>query len=81
MQVKVSDPAFTFDLLYSLKRTHWAVAQMSSDTLVVRDPKSGSSPEQAELHLGHYLANWRARHPGVIAEVVEVPERNGNGRR
>lgn len=80
MQVKVSDPAFAFDLLYSLKRTHWAVAQMNSDTLVVRDPKSGS-PQQAELHLGHYLANWRARHPGVVAEIVEVPERDGNGRR
>lgn len=78
MQVKVSDPAFAFDLLYSLKRAKWAVAQMNSDTLVVRDPHNGST-EKAELHLGHYLANWRARHPGVVAEVVSVPERDRNG--
>lgn len=68
MKVYVSDPAFVTDLLYSLKRANYAAAQTDPATVEVRVPEA-ASPEQARLHLGHYLANWRARHPGVVAEL------------
>ena len=69
MRVRVSDPAFVYDLLYSLKRAEYSAAQTSGDTVEVRVPHA-ASPEQARLHLGFYLANWRARHPGVDADFV-----------
>jgi hypothetical protein len=69
MKVHVSDPAFVADLLYSLKRANYAVAQTDPDALEVVVPPA-ATPEQARLHLGFYLANWRARHPGIVAELV-----------
>jgi hypothetical protein len=69
MKVHVSDPAFVVDLLYSLKRANYTAAQTGSDMVEVRIPSS-ASPEQARLHLGFYLANWRARHPGIVADLV-----------
>jgi len=70
MRVRVSDPAFVYDLLCSLKQAGYAAAQASADTVEVRIPSAVLSDE-AKLHLGHYLANWRARHPGVVAEMIE----------
>jgi hypothetical protein len=69
MKVHVSDPAFVYDLLYSLKLANYAAAQTGKDTVEVRVP-SAATREQAHLHLGFYLANWRARHPGVVADIV-----------
>jgi hypothetical protein len=68
MRVRVSDPAFAYDLLCSLKVAAYAAAQTGRDTLEVRVP-AASTTDEAELHLGFYLANWRARHPGVVAEL------------
>jgi hypothetical protein len=31
---------------------------------------AATTAEQARLHLGFYLANWRARHPGIVADIV-----------
>jgi hypothetical protein len=73
MEIRVSDPAFVFDLLFSLKRARYAVAQLTPHSLFVRVPHAANK-EQARLHLGYYLANWRARHPGVVAEVIEPRE-------
>lgn len=70
MKVRVSDAAFTYDLLYSLRRAEYSAAQVSSNLLEVTIP-NGASLEKSKLHLGYYLANWRARHPGVVADVVE----------
>jgi hypothetical protein len=70
MKVKVSDPAFAYDLVCSLKLAAYTAAQTGRDTLEVRVP-SASTPAQAELQLGFYLATWRSRHPGVVAELVE----------
>jgi hypothetical protein len=70
VQVRVSDPAFVYDLLYSLKQAEYAAAQTSSDTLEVRVP-SAPTPEKARLQLACYLANWRARHRGVDADFVD----------
>lgn len=70
MTVQVSDPAFVYDLLCSLRLANYAAAQTGNDTLEVRVP-SVASREQARLHLGFYLANWRARHPGVVADIVK----------
>lgn len=69
MKVYVSDPVFVTDLLYSLKRANYAAAQTDPETVEVTIPPT-ASPEQARLHLGFYLANWRARHPGVVADLV-----------
>jgi hypothetical protein len=69
MKVFVSDPAFVTDLLYSLKRANYLAAQTGADMVEVTIPTS-ATPEQARLHLGFYLANWRARHPGIVAEMV-----------
>jgi hypothetical protein len=69
MKVHVSDPAFVYDLIYSLKRANYAAAQTGNDTVEVRVP-SVATLDQARLHLGFYLANWRARHPGVVADIV-----------
>jgi hypothetical protein len=69
MKVYVSDPAFVYDLLYSLKLANYAAAQTGTDTVEVRLPQVASA-EQARLHLGFYLANWRARHPGVVADIA-----------
>jgi hypothetical protein len=70
MKVKVSDPAFTYDLLCSLKLAAYTAAQTGRDTLEVRVP-SASTPAHAELQLGFYLATWRSRHPGIVAELVD----------
>ncbi|MGH3048081.1 MAG: hypothetical protein ACRDNC_13940 [Gaiellaceae bacterium] len=69
MKVYVSDPAFLYDLLTSLQRANYAAAQTDSDTVEVTIPTT-ATPEQAKLHLGFYLANWRARHPGIVADLV-----------
>jgi hypothetical protein len=69
MVVHVSDPAFVHDLLASLKRANYDAAQRSPKTVEVNVP-SIASPEQARLHLGFYLANWRARHPGIVADIL-----------
>jgi hypothetical protein len=69
MKVHVSDPAFVYDLLASLQRANNAAAQTGADTVEVTIPTT-ATPEQALLHLGYYLANWRARHPGVVADLV-----------
>jgi hypothetical protein len=69
MKVFVSDPAFISDLLYSLKRANYAAAQTGADMIEVSIP-SAATAEQARLHLGFYLANWRARHPGIVADLV-----------
>jgi hypothetical protein len=69
MKVFVSDPAFISDLLYSLMRANYAAAQTGADMIEVSIP-SAATPEQARLHLGFYLANWRARHPGIVADLV-----------
>ena len=68
MKVQVSDPAFVYDLLASLKRANYAATQTGTSTVYVRIPAS-STVEQARLHLGFYLANWRARHPGIVADL------------
>ena len=70
MVVHVSDPAFVHDLLASLKRANYDAAQMSPKTVEVRVPTTISA-EQARLHLGFYLANWRARHPGIVADILQ----------
>jgi hypothetical protein len=70
MTVEVSDPAFVYDLLYSLKRDEYAAAQTGRHTLEVRVPWAATSAEAAsELDL--YLVRWRSRHPGVDANVLE----------
>jgi hypothetical protein len=69
MVVHVSDPAFVHDLLASLKRANYNAAQMSPKTVEVNVP-SIASAEQARLHLGFHLANWRARHPGIVADIL-----------
>jgi hypothetical protein len=67
--VHVSNPAFVHDLLASLRRANYEASQIDEMTVEVSDPPTGSA-EQARLHLGFYLANWRARHPGIVADIV-----------
>ncbi|HWB56386.1 MAG TPA: hypothetical protein VG479_05565 [Gaiellaceae bacterium] len=68
MVVHVSNPAFVHDLLASLKRANYSAAQTGESTVEVAPPAAASA-EQARLHLGFYLANWRARHPGIVADI------------
>ena len=69
MTVEVSNPAFVYDLLASLKRANYSVSQSGDTTVEVSIPPAATI-EQAQLHLGFYLANWRARHPGIVADIV-----------
>jgi hypothetical protein len=69
MTVQVSNPAFVYDLLASLKRANYNVS-LSGDTTVEVSIPPAATVEQARLHLGFYLANWRARHPGIVADIV-----------
>jgi hypothetical protein len=69
MKVHVSDPAFVYDLLASLQRANYSAAQTGPGMVEVSLPPT-ATPEQAQLHLGFYLANWRARHPGIVADLV-----------
>ena len=69
MTVHVSNPLFVHDLLASLRRANYDVSQIGEATVEVSAPPT-SSVEQARLHLGFYLANWRARHPGIVADIV-----------
>lgn len=69
MTVHVSNPAFVHDLLASLRHANYDALQTGELTVEVSDPPTGSA-EQARLHLGFYLANWRARHPGIVADIV-----------
>jgi hypothetical protein len=69
MQVRVSDPAFVYDLVCSLKQAAYVATAHERNTVFVRVPE-GASKEQARLHLAFYLDNWRARHPGVDADLV-----------
>jgi hypothetical protein len=70
MEVRVSDQAFVYDLVCSLKRAAYVATALNSDTVFVRVPE-GATKDEARTHLAFYLANWRARHPGVAAELVE----------
>jgi hypothetical protein len=70
MEVKVSDPAFVYDLVCSLKRAAYVATALDLNTVLVRAPES-STIEQARTHLAFYLVNWRSRHPGVDADLVE----------
>jgi hypothetical protein len=69
MEVRVSDPAFVYDLVYWLKRAAYVATPVDENTIVVRAPDE-STIEQARMHLAHYLVNWRARHPGIDADLV-----------
>ncbi len=69
MTVHVSNPAFVYDLLASLRRANYEASLSGEATVEVSDPPAASA-EQARLHLGFYLANWRARHPGIVADIV-----------
>ena len=71
MTVHVSNPAFVYDLLASLKRANYS-ASLSGDTTVEVSVPPAATAEQARLHLGFYLANWRARHPGIVADIVSL---------
>jgi hypothetical protein len=70
MVVHVSNPAFVPDLMASLKRANYEASLRSEETLEVSVPPAATA-EQARLHLGFYLANWRARHPGIVADIVQ----------
>jgi len=69
MTVHVSNPAFVHDLLASLQRANYSASQSGDSTVEVSAPPA-ASVDQARLHLGFYLANWRARHPGIVADIV-----------
>ena len=69
MTVHVSNPAFVPDLLASLLRANYQAAPSGESTVEVNAPPAASA-DQARLHLGFYLANWRARHPGIVADIV-----------
>jgi hypothetical protein len=69
MTVHVSNPAFVHDLLASLQRANYRASQSGDSTVEVNAPPA-ASVDQARLHLGFYLANWRARHPGIVADIV-----------
>lgn len=70
MVVHVSNPAFVHDLMASLKRANYDASLRSEATVEVTVPTAATA-EQARLHLGFYLANWRARHPGIVADIVQ----------
>jgi hypothetical protein len=70
MRVEVSDPMFVNELLYSLKYADYEAALAGTATVDVQVP-AAMTVEQARLHLGLYLANWRGRHPGIVADIVE----------
>jgi hypothetical protein len=70
MEVRVSDPAFVYDLVCSLKQAAYVATALDSNTVLVRPPET-STIEQARTHLAFYLVNWRARHPGVDADLVQ----------
>lgn len=69
MKVRVSDPAFTCELVYALKSASYVATALDGNTVLVHVP-DGCPTDKARLHLGFYLANWRARHPGVDADLV-----------
>jgi hypothetical protein len=69
VEIRVSDPTFTYELVYALKSASYVATALDGNTVLVRVP-DGCSTDKARLHLGFYLANWRARHPGVDAELV-----------
>jgi hypothetical protein len=72
LQVRISDPAFVYDLLDSLRTANYMAAKTTSATIEVVNPAK-ASPERGRLHLGFYLANWQGRHPGVSAEIESTP--------
>jgi hypothetical protein len=71
MKVEVSDPLFVYTLLYSLKSADYE-AELDGDTTVEVQLPAAASPEEAQFDLGLYLAKWRGRHPGIVAELVET---------
>jgi hypothetical protein len=70
MKVEVSDPLFVYNLLYSLKSADYE-AEIDGDTTVEVRLPAAAAPEQAQVNLDLYLAKWRGRHPGIVAELVE----------
>ena len=72
MAVYVSNPAFVHDLIASLRQANADASQIGETTVEVSSPPAASA-EQARLHLGFYLANWRARHPWIVADIVHWP--------
>lgn len=70
MRVQISDPALLGDLLDFLRRAECVAEPTSADTLDVFIPRAPSAA-QAGREVDLYLASWRARHPGVAANVLE----------
>jgi hypothetical protein len=70
MEVRVSDPAFVYDLVCSLKQAAYVATALDSNTVLVRPPET-STIEPARTHRAFYLVNGRPRHPGVDADLVQ----------
>ena len=70
IRVQVSDPSFAYELLSSLRRVGYDCAHAREDIVKVEVPRA-STPDDARKHLRFYLANWRGRHPGVVADLLE----------
>jgi hypothetical protein len=70
MRVRISDPALLRDLLDFLRRAECVAEQANADTLDVFIPQAPSAA-QARREVDLYLASWRARHPGVAADVLD----------
>ena len=82
MTVQVSNPAFVHDLLASLKGELQRLAKRGHDGR--GEHPAGCDGRAGALHLGFYLANWRARTRGSsrtsFAELSAVGLRRIGGR-
>jgi hypothetical protein len=88
MEVKVSDPAFVYDLVCSLKRAAYVATALDSNTVLVRAPES-STIEQArtqsrflsrELALAPPRRRCRSSGAAVIIEI-DAPREQAARRR
>jgi hypothetical protein len=68
MLIEISDPTLVPDLLDFLRRAECVVQGVQGGRIQVSVPRA-YSPAQARLEIDLYLATWRARHPGVTADL------------
>jgi len=70
MRIRISDTALVRDLLEYLRRRHCEAVQMGHEVIAVS--LAPSLPyEAARMELDLHLTDWRARHIGASAVILD----------
>lgn len=70
MRIRLSDPAYVYDLIDFLRRAEIIAVESAGKTIEAHVPRLDDQA-QARRELRLYLRTWEAMHPDVTAELVD----------